>query len=975
MPATPTRPRRYSMHPSASAVDVDLLASTLRKRVAGEVRADALAMSTWSTDASNFRQLPLAVVTPLDADDLEAAIQACREVGAPVTHRGGGTSLAGQTTNAAVIIDCSKHMNRILEIDPDRRVARVQPGCVLDDLRSAAETYGLTFGPDPATHDRCTLGGMIGNNSCGTHSIMAGRTVDNVERLEVCCYDGTRLSLGAMDREARRLAIAAGGRFGSIVHGLQELVDAHAPEIRARYPDISRRVSGYNLDELFDERGFHLARAVTGSEGTCVSVLEATLSLVPSPPSRILVVLGYHDAFSAADEVPLILSCSPLAIEGIDERLLDNMATKGLRSRERALLPSGGAFLFVEMGGESLEEAMTGVTTLLRALGRSPRSNDVTVVEEHEAQEGLWAVRETGYGATGQIPGRRDGRPGWEDSAVAPERLGSYLRELSNLWDRYGFDVAMYGHFGQGCVHTRVDFDFSSPKGVSEYVHFLEEAADLVVAHGGSLSGEHGDGQQRSFLLERMFGKELTEAFLTFKRIWDPDGRMNPGKVVDATKRFGPDENLRIAPERVAWNPRTKFALTADAGSFDHAVSRCVGVGKCRKTESGVMCPSYMVTRAEEHSTRGRARLLFEMAEGEAITDGWRSEAVAEALDLCLGCKGCKVECPVSVDMATYKAEFMSHHYAGRLRPASAYSMGLVMMWARLASKAPRLFNSVSASKTGSAILRRAGGLTSKRPIPPFASQSFTSWFRDRPERDGDQQSRRKVFLFPDTFSNFLAPEVAKASTEVLERAGFAVEVPRGFVCCGRPLYDFGMLDLARVLWRTTLRSLAPVLAEDALLVVPEPSCAAAFRDELPELMKGHPNAKEISERTLTLAELLEKEAPDADLSSASTHALLQPHCHQHAVIGNAAELSVLGRAGVSVETPDAGCCGLAGSFGFEADKYDLSMACAERSLLPAVRDLDPSTAVIADGFSCRTQILHGTGRRALHLAEILNGS
>ncbi|MGH9103804.1 MAG: FAD-binding and (Fe-S)-binding domain-containing protein, partial [Acidimicrobiales bacterium] len=606
------------------------------------------------------------------------------------------------------------------------------------------------------------------------------------------------------------------------------------------------------------------------------------------------------------------------------------------------------------------------------AAHRLGSSSDVRLVEDATAQHGLWAVRETGYGATGQVPGRRDGRPGWEDAGVAPERLGDDQREMRRLWESHGYDVPLYGHFGQGCVHTRFDFDLSSEAGVAEYRAFLEEAAEITLAHGGSLSGEHGDGQQRAFLLKRMFGPELMGAFARFKALWDPDGRMNPGKVVDAERTFGPGENLRLGPGRRIWEPRTRFALTDDGGSFDHLVGRCVGVGKCRREDGGVMCPSYMVTRDEEHSTRGRARLLFEMADGGVITDGWRSKEVASALDLCLACKGCKVDCPVGVDMATYKAEFYSHHYAGRLRPAAAYSMGLIMLWARGAALAPRAVNALARSPLTSPLLRRAGGITPNRPIPAFAEQTFASWVASRPRPQPG--TRGPVMLVPDTFTNYLEPGVGKATTDVLERAGFAVQTPRRGVCCGRPLYDFGMLDLARQLWRWTLRQLAPAVMAGMPIVVPEPSCAAAFRDELPALMPDSSLAARLARQTVTLAELLTDRAPDAALAGRGGQVLVQPHCHQHAVMGMDAELAVLARAGFSASLPDAGCCGLAGSFGFQREKYDVSMACGERALFPAVRDLPPGVAVVADGFSCRTQILQGTGRRAVHLAELLAG-
>jgi FAD/FMN-containing dehydrogenase/Fe-S oxidoreductase len=960
---------RYHPHPHAESVDVESLRRALDERVRGEVRFDAGSRGAYSTDSSNFRQPPIGVVVPRDVDDVVATVTTCREHGAPITHRGGGTSLAGQTTNVAVVVDWSKHLHRVVEIDPATRTARVEPGCVLDHLRERAGEHDLTFGPDPATHNRCTLGGMIGNNSCGTHSIMAGRTADNVESLDVLLYDGTRLTVGATPDDELERIVALGGRRGEIYAALRDLRDRYADTIRARYPDIPRRVSGYNLDELLPERGFNVARALVGSEGTCVTVLGATLRLEPARAKRALVVLGYPDAGAAGDHVPMILEHRPIGLEGFDDRLVQFLRRKGLRTDDIPLLPDGDAFLLVEFGAETQDDADAQAKTFMDEIGRVERAPDVAFFDDPAQEQKVWEVRESGLGATALVPGHPRTWPGWEDAAVPPEQIGEYLRAFRSLCARHDYDVALYGHFGQGCVHTRIDFDLVTKAGVDAYHAFLEDASDLVVSMGGSLSGEHGDGQQRGPLLEKMFGPDLVDAFRRFQAVWDPDDRMNPGKVVDPVRAFRTTENLRLGTSYAPWTPVTFFAFPDDSGSFEQAANRCVGVGKCRRTGGGTMCPSYMVTREEEHSTRGRSRLLFEMLDGEVVADRWRSKAVHDALDLCLACKGCKSDCPVNVDMATYKAEFLAHYYKGRIRPRPAYAMGLIMYHARLASRMPDVANFATRAPGVSSLLKRAAGLTTKRPAPRFADETFRDWFARRPRHNAGMPP---VVLFPDTFTNFLEPDVGCATTEVAEAAGFEVTIPSRVLCCARPLFDYGMLRTAKHLFRQVLRTLRPEIEAGLPIVVPEPSCCASFRDELIGLFPHDRDAQRLAQQAVTLDELLDRHAPRWEPPRVERPVLVQTHCHQGAVLDAGARRRVLEHADAAVTAPDTGCCGLAGSFGFEASKYDVSMACGERALFPAVRDASADTVVLADGFSCRTQIADGTGRRAVHLAQLL---
>jgi FAD/FMN-containing dehydrogenase/Fe-S oxidoreductase len=946
---------------AGSAPDTAALAADLQRSVRGAVRFDAGSRALYSTDASNYRQVPIGVVVPCDAEDVEAAVAVCRRHGAPLLGRGGGTSLAGQACNTAVVLDFSRHMAGIVDLDPERRTARVRPGTVLDDLRAAAAPHGLTFGPDPATHAWCTLGGMIGNNSCGTHSLTTGRTADNVEELEILTYDGLRLRVGATSEEELARIIRAGGRRGEIYGGLRAIRDRSGDLVRARFPSIPRRVSGFNLDELLPERGFHVARALAGTEGTCVTILEATVRLVPRPAARVLLVLGYPDIFRAADHVLEVLEAQPIGLEGMDRFLVENEFTRQSYRDVLSRLPEGNGWLLAEFGGVDPGDAQERAGRLMERLSRTSGGPGLLLATEPRQQARIWEVREAAVGTTSHDPRLGDAWPGWEDSAVPPARLASYLRALKALLDRFGYGAALYGHFGEGCIHARINFDLATPAGIGKCRSFLEEAADLVVAHGGSLSGEHGDGQARGELLARMFGAELVDAFRDFKAVWDPGNRMNPGKVVDPRPL---DADLRLA--RPLAEPATAFLYPEDDGRFSRAALRCVGVGKCRREEGGVMCPSWRVTHDERHSTRGRARLLFEMLRGETVRDGWRSAEVREALDLCLACKGCKSDCPAGVDMAAYKAEFLFHHYQGRLRPVQAYSMGLAAWWARLGSHAPGLVNALIRSPLAG-ILKKLGGIAPGRTLPVLAPRTFRSLFENG---TADRDAGGTVLLWPDTFTDLFHPEIGTAAVAVLEAAGFRVTIPRRVLCCGRPLYDFGMLDLARRQLLQILDALRPEIRAGIPILVLEPSCAAVFRDELLQFFPKDDDARRLAAETVTLAELLVRDAPHFEPHLAG-RALVQPHCHQHAVMGLAADHMLTGRLGLDARFLD-GCCGMAGAFGFSKGHDDVSLAIGEQALLPAVRAAAPEELILADGFSCRTQIAQATGRRALHLAEVL---
>ena len=957
------------LHPHESFSARQELEATLRKSVRGEVRFDSGSRALYATDASNYRQVPIGVVVPLDAADVEAAIAACRQFDAPVLSRGGGTSLSGQCCNVAVILDFSKYLNRILHLDATTKRARVQPGIVLDRVREAAEQHHLTFAPDPATHSRCTLGGMIGNNSCGVHALMGGKTVDNIESMRVLLYDGTVLEVGATSEEELAAIVRAGGRRGQIYAGLQNIRDRYATLVRERFPDIPRRVSGYNLDELLPENGFHVARTLVGTEGTCVTVLETTLRLMHSPPCRVLVGLGFTDPFIAADHVPFVLEHKPIGLEGFDGLMVDFMHRKNLAVHDIALLPEGRGYLLVEFGGETMADALAQAHAMIAACEKLSSAPHVCLYSQQEAKR-VWHVRESALGATVFIPGEPHRWEGWEDAAVPVDRLGSYLRSLFTVMQRYGYSTPMYGHFGQGCVHMRFNFDLESAEGIRKFRGFLDEATDIVLAHGGSLSGEHGDGQARAALLPKMFGPELMQAFAEFKALWDPTNKMNPGKLVDPIAVYQPQDNLRLGAGYRAQTVETHFQFPDDGGSFSNAALRCVGVGACRKENAGTMCPSYMATREEQHSTRGRAHLLWEVLQGELRPEGWQSEAVKDALELCLSCKACKHECPVNVDVATYKAEFLSHYYEHNRRPPHAYAFGMMDRWAQLASTIPSVANLPGQLPIVRDMVKSLIGIAPQRNIPTFARRSFQS--RVRPQNTPDS-SRPSVMLWPDTWNNYFQPQTAQAALQVLNDAGFRVEVPRGHLCCGRPLYDFGMLDRAKRYLLRVLDALGPQLQAGTPIVVLEPSCASVFRDEARNLLANDPRTEKLARQTYLLSEFLTQKAERyTPANRIGEHILLHGHCHQKPFM--AEEIQLLQATGANVEVLDSGCCGMAGPFGFEKDKYEISKALANRVLMPAVERATKTTVIVTNGFSCREQISQLSGRQAVHLAQVLAG-
>ena len=963
-------PTAFTILPSshARAADsfpgADTLAAELAAVIRGEVRFDAASRALYATDASNYRHIPIGLVIPRDEQDVIAAVALCRKHNAPILTRGAGTSLAGQACNAAVVLDFSKYMNAIGEVDLATSTLRVQPGAILDRVREKAELHNLTFAPDPATHSRCTLGGMIGNNSCGVHALMGGKTVDNIVALDLLLYDGTCLEVGATSDAELAAQIAAGGRTGEIYSELKRIRDTYSDYVRTRFPRIPRRVSGFNLDELLPESDFNVARALVGSEGTCAIILSATLKLVSSPQFRTLVGVGFSDIFVAADFVPKLLAHPLIGLEGIDGLLLEAFRRKQKSVSSLELLPAGDGFLLCEFGADTQSES-DHLAASFAAFVTSLDTNPIARIYTSSDAKRVWHIRESALGATAFVPGKGTGWEGWEDAAVDPAQLGSYLRAIYALMNEFGYQSPMYGHFGQGCVHMRHNFDLETAPGILKFREFMERATEIALAHGGSISGEHGDGQSRGALLPKMFGPELMQAFRDFKRVWDPGNKLNPNKLIDAHE---PHEDLRLGADYAPWKPDTHFAFEEDNGSLASAALRCVGVGACRKTDAGTMCPSFMATGEELHSTRGRAHLLWELMQGEVLPNKWRNEQVKESLDLCLACKACKSECPVSVDMATYKAEFLAHHYEGRMRPLSHYAFGRIDVWARIASRFPALANFFGAAPGITHLTKSLLHIHPNRTLPRF-EKAFT---RKKSGPLPASESLSPVFLWADTFNNYFHPTTMQAAQEVLREAGFAVQLPQKHLCCGRPLYDFGMLDTAKQYLLNVLDALTPQLATGTPIVVLEPSCATVFRDELTNLLPQDSRASKLRDQVFLLSEFLVKHAPHYKPPQRSGKIVVHGHCHHRATMGMEDEMTLLRATGAEVNLIDSGCCGMAGPFGFEKDKYDVSQTLANRVLLPAVREAGSDTIIVSDGFSCCEQITQNTSARPRHLAEVL---
>ncbi|MCP2320393.1 FAD/FMN-containing dehydrogenase [Nocardia amikacinitolerans] len=916
--------------------------AALRTRVDGEVDASPRRRAEYSSDASNYRVPPAAVVFPRADSDVAETLDFAREHGLPVTARGAGTSVAGNAIGAGLVLDFSRHMNRIVRIDPDSRTARVQPGVVLSALQAAARPHGLRLGPDPSTQNRCTLGGMIGNNACGPRAVAWGRTSDTVRELRILDGTGTERVLGN--------DLAA-------VPGLFEFTRSNLAVLRTELGRFDRQASGYGLEHLLPERGSAVAKSFVGSEGTCGLLLDAEVELVELPRATVLTVLGYPDIATAADDVAAVMACAPIAVEGIDARLVDVVRTHRGTVPE---LPRGNGWLFVETTGANAAEALAVAETLCR----TTHALDARIVTDIAAVAALWRIRADGAGLAGRTPDGSPAWPGWEDSAVPPEHLGAYLRDFAELTAQHGVDGLLYGHLGDGCIHVRLDLPITEAP--QRFRAFVFDAAELVVRYGGSLSGEHGDGRARSELLSVMYSPGTLAAFAGYKALFDPDDVLNPGVLVEPRPV---DADLRVAGlPRV---PGAGFAFPHDDGDIGTAVHRCVGVGKCRADSSaagGFMCPSYLATADEKDSTRGRARVLQEVVRGQLP---WSAPAVAESLDLCLSCKACRSDCPAAVDMATYKAEAMYRRYRRRPRPLDHYALGWLPRWLRPASRIPRAANAIAGIDWLRRIGLRAAGIDPRREIPRLADRPFRRTARARallsPEPTPD------VLLWIDTFTDAFDPDIAHAAVTLIESLGHRVRIPRRRVCCGLTWISTGQLDGARAKLRATLAELDEHVRAGGIVVGLEPSCTATLRADLPELLADDPRAAPTAAAVRTLAEFLLDHPDWQPPRRPNSRVVVQPHCHQHSVVGFAADRRILAGTGARV-TEIAGCCGLAGNFGMQKGHYDISVAVAGNGLLPALREAPDDAIFLADGFSCRTQSAQLTGRPGLHLAQFLVG-
>jgi FAD/FMN-containing dehydrogenase/Fe-S oxidoreductase len=942
------------------------LERALKERVRGEVRFDAKSRLLYSTDASLYQIVPIGVVLPLDAEDATTAVRIAAEHGVPILPRGGGTALAGQTVGTSLVMDFSKYMNRILHIDPESRRAKVQPGVRLDRLQRAAKPYGLWFGPDPATIRQCTLGGMIGNNSCGARSLRYGKTGDHVHTLDCILSDGHCVHFAEMARDSIE---RAAGREGELAREVLATLEPHRRSIEERYPKIPRRVSGYNFDAVLEKPSLNLADLIVGSEGTLATVVEAEVGLVPLPKRQSLVLLSFRERFTSMDAIAHILPERNLAaLEIVDSRVLQG-ARELFEFRATASLvePDALGVLFCEFIGEDDDEVGELAHDFAARAPRLPGTPTPRVFLDTTDQLAAWALRQVATGLLYRTTPSRDIKPQEfvEDTGVPPEKLGPYTRRFEEIVRKHGTTTGFFGHAGQGCLHIRVDLNLKRGEDVRRMQAIARDIAELVVEFGGSLSGEHGDGLARSEFLPIMFGEEILHLHQRVKKIFDPRGLMNPGgKIVPPHQRMS--DNLRFGEDYRATAPDTFYDYSADGG-WDKAVEKCNGMAVCRKLDVGTMCPSFMVLQEEEHATRGRANALREAMRGNL--PGMKSKEVLEALDLCLECKACKTECPVGVDMARYKSEFLAQHYraTGRV-PASAQFFGRVHEFARLGSFTPAVAN--LGTRLVGGIVKRLAHMDPRRELPEFASQTFRSWFkRRRHERDS---SRPSVVLLDDTFHNFFNPEPLKAAVTVLERAGYEVEIPSRQVCCGRPMISKGLLKEVRAYHRTLIDTLTPQVEAGVPLVGLEPSCILTFRDELPDLNRDA--RTDVLARSSYMLEEFLNTLKDYRPGRLPKRAVVHGHCHQKAIVGMGPTTELLSKVdGLDFTVLDSGCCGMAGSFGYDRNHYDVSRAAGERVLFPAVRAAAEDDLVVAPGYSCRCQIEDFCeGRRSLHTAELL---
>jgi len=950
---------------------VNDLAQELQRSIEGDVRFDTYSRLLYSTDASMYQMEPIGVVIPRHADDVRTAIEIANRHATPLLPRGGGTSLTGQTVNRALVMDFTPHMAGVLEVNKEELWARVQPGLVQDELNHHVRPLGLLFGPDTSTSNRATIGGMLGNNSGGSHSIAYGLTIDHAIELQTILADGTRAVFGELTPAAFEAKTRAPGLEGEIYRTVARIRDQYRDEIARRYPKHWRRVCGYNLDELIKDRPLNMARLIVGSEGTFLTVVEAKVRLVRRPPKTAVDVIHYHDMQEALESSQTILETGPYAVELTDKMILD-LARGNIEQSKRMGFVQGDpkAILIVEYAGESDAEVKAKVEALEARRQRGRFGYAAHIALDAGEQQSIWKLRKAGLGLLLGMKGEAKPIAFVEDTAVDPKHLPEFVPRFRDIMRKHGAEGAYYGHCSVGCLHIRPVIDLKTARGLEQVEAMAGDIFDLVLEYGGAISSEHGDGRARSPFLERVYGPVIMRAFREIKSAFDPRNLMNPGNIVAAV---GVTEHLRYGPTYKTWEPKTLLDFSSQGG-FAAAVEMCNGVGVCRKKLEGTMCPSYMATRDEEHTTRGRANALRAVLSGRVPSSDFAGKRLYEVMDLCLECKGCKAECPSNVDMAKLKYEFLNHYHSVHGLPLRNRLFGHIAKVSAWGSRLAPLSNWLAASRPNRLLMEKLFGIDPRRPLPAFARETFTAWFdRRRPRRDAP---RGGVVLFHDTFVTYNAPDVGRAAVELLEAAGYAVELVDK-ICCGRPLISKGMLGVAKSHAEWNVARLAPLVARGLPIVGLEPSCLLTLRDEYVDLLRTD-DAQEVARASFLLDEFLLRERSRGltlPFKAGPRRAVLHGHCHQKALVGTAPTVAALTWAGFQVSEVDSGCCGMAGSFGFEKEHYDISVTLGNRRLAPAVKAAPEDAEVIAPGISCRQQIQHLTGRRAKHPAEVLRES
>ena len=943
-----------------------LSAEILTKIRSTNLREDMMTRAAYSSDASIFRRVPAAVLEPRTVGDIRAGLEIAHARSWKVVGRGGGSSVAGNAIGDGLIIDTSRYFNRILDIDPVNKTATVEPGVICDDLRQAALEHGLTYGPDPSTHSRCTIGGMVANNACGSHSVAYGTAAENL------------IELTLMNASGEEIVFSKGQVSDADIEAkLEKFVSENEEIISTELGRFPRQVSGYGLHYMLAAHGFDYAKAVAGSEGTTGIITKLKVNLVEEPKHKALAVLAFKTVFDAARAAPLLRLQGVTTIEGMGGDLLAALRSKKGQATAGKNLPGSrkglksGGWLYCETVGDSLEEAVKRAEKVKNTVNPI----DALVVSDTAEMKELWRIRESSAGLVTRLPDGREAWPSWEDSAVPAENLADYLSDLYDLMEKYRLEGIPFGHFGEGCVHLRINFDLGTSQGIEQFEQFMEEAALLVTGYGGSLSGEHGDGRARSKLLSKMYSDKMLRAFECFKFILDPNNLFNPGVLVLPQDL---SDGIRMAPGQRAFELKPVQKFSDDKQSMVNAVNRCVGVAACR-SNSGSMCPSFQITGDEVDSTRGRARVLSEMFRGESINKGYKSPEVANALDLCLSCKACASECPVNVDMAKYKSEFLHGHYNKRIRPMAHYTMGWLPLTAHIVHKIPKLptlVDKLMSNKWTQKVIAKIGGLDSGRPLIQFSDRSLRKWYTTRNDAKKSITNQKTVVLWPDSFNSSLDIGPAKAAVEILELLGYKVEIPKEFVCCGLTWHSTGQLDTAKKVLEKTAEVMKPYLDRKLPVVGIEPSCTVMLQSEICELSESY-DVERLSESTVSFAEFIFPEIGtllnEGHIKPKDIQTLTQVHCHEESLGNPSASKKLLELLGISNEQIETGCCGLAGNWGFEPGHAKMSFELGERELFPKARRANQSgKRVIADGFSCRTHLHQGVGIKPQHIAEFL---